>query len=174
MKLHINELFIRVYQKLKNVSLNQKKHLAANAYEHTEQVVQRANDLSRLNNLTQDEANLLGTVAKVHDIGKILGHANPQGSVELLNKYGATDETLLHFVKYHDVNLPWFIAHSKGEAPGDKAWKKMCRLVDIKLLCIFMIADRVDCPGGFLANEPIMWFLGECQKKNLINKILTE
>ena len=45
----------------------------------------------------------------------------------------------------------------------------MLRKLDIRLLCLFMVADRVDCPGGWQANEPLVWFLDQVKQRNLLD-----
>jgi hypothetical protein len=68
-------------------------------------------------------------------------------------------------VKYHDINLPWFRSTEIGQTPSNKAWRKLANRVDIRLLLIFMIADRIDCPGGWKANDPLMWFIEQTTEK---------
>lgn len=160
-----NSQFIKDYQSLKRVSLNPERHTAANAYEHCEMVVDRVKELSELNNLNPDQVNILVALAKVHDIGKCRGDTKPDTSVKLLQEYGCIDDDFIQLVKYHDINLPWYISKTKGQTPTDKAWRKLSRKVEMRLLCIFMIADRVDCPGGWQANKALVWFLDEHSKK---------
>jgi hypothetical protein len=85
-----------------------------------------------------------------------------------LPNYGEFDEGFINLVKYHDINLPWYISHSKGEVPTSKAWQKLARKVNMRLLCLFMIADRVDCPGGWEENEALVWFLGQCKERGYL------
>ena len=40
--------------------------------------------------------------------------------------------------------------------------------VDLHLLCLFMVADRADCPGGWRTNQALTWFLEEVRKRNLL------
>ena len=162
-------LFQRDYQALRHISLNPQRHLAANAYEHCELVVHRVLELCQLNQVTQNDTSLLIALAKVHDIGKVRGNAKPKESVDLLKKYGEFDECFINMVKYHDINLPWYIAMTKGQTPSDKAWRKLVAKVNFKLLCLFMIADRVDCPGGWEANKALVWFLEEANKKQYLD-----
>ncbi len=157
------------YDRLKAVSLNPSRHAASNAYEHCEMVRQRAAMLAVLNGCTAEETSLLSDLARVHDIGKITGTANPVESVALLPNYGITDERFINLVKYHDTNLPWYQAAQRGEPPSDKAWNKLARKADVRLLCLFMVADRVDCPGGWRANRPLVWFLEEVKRRNLLS-----
>lgn len=166
-----NPRFISDYEKLKTVTLNPRRHTAGTAYEHCELVCKKVIELAELNSCTADEKQFLENMARLHDIGKINGTANPAKSVELIEQYGSFDELFIEFVKYHDINLPWYQSTQKGQTPGDKAWKKLSGRVDIKLLCIFMIADRVDCPGGWMKNAPLVWFLGECKRRKLIMEI---
>lgn len=163
------------YQKLKNITLNPERHSAANAFEHCEQVAQRAEELARLNHCNERDTAILHALAKMHDIGKIHGTAKPEESLVLLESYGEVEAGFFNLVKYHDINLPWFIAKQKGQAPGDKSWKKLINKVDIRLLCLFMIADRVDCPGGWQSNDALVWFLEQVQQRGyLASPIITE
>jgi 8-oxo-dGTP pyrophosphatase MutT (NUDIX family) len=157
------------YDRLKAVSLNPSRHAARNAYEHCEMVRRRAVELAALNGCTVDETAILNDLARVHDIGKTSGTANPVESVALLANYGITDESFINLVKYHDTNLPWYQAAERGEPPSDKAWSKLARKVDVRLLCLFMVADRVDCPGGWRANRPLIWFLEEVKRRKLLS-----
>lgn len=165
-----NEAFRSDYEKMRAVSLNPEYHSAANGYEHSEQVRDRAMELAQQNECTHEEFELLANLARVHDIGKISGTANPSKSVELLPKYGITDEQFLQLVKYHDTNLPWYMAAQKGQPPSDKAWRKMAGKVDMRILCIFMVADRIDCPGGWKENEPLIWFINEAKRKGYLDE----
>lgn len=167
-----NKAFQSDYEKMKFISLNPEKHSASNAYEHSEMVRDRVVELATQNECSPDEIKLLTNLARVHDIGKISGSANPSESVEMLPLYGIKNEKFVHLVKYHDTNLPWFNATQKGQPPSDKAWRKMTTKVDMKLLCIFMVADRIDCPCGWKANEALMWFLKEAIKKNYLNELV--
>jgi hypothetical protein len=31
-----------------------------------------------------------------------------------------------------------------------------------------MVADRIDCPGGWKANEPLVWFVAEAKAKGYL------
>jgi ADP-ribose pyrophosphatase YjhB (NUDIX family) len=157
------------YQKLKDVKLNPSRHSASNAHEHCDMVAARVIQLATLNNASPEETRLLHNLALVHDIGKMSGAANPDKSVELLPRYGITDEPFIQLVKYHDINLPWFLAHERGQPPSDKAWRKLANKVNVRLLCLFMVADRVDCPGGWRTNRPLVWFLDEVMARNLLD-----
>jgi hypothetical protein len=131
-------------------------------------VVNRVKQLGKQNHCSKEATTTLVNLAYVHDIGKTLGTANPEKSVERLSKYGNFDEGFVNLVKYHDVNLPWYISYTKGEAPTNKAWQKLSRKVDLRLLCLFMVADRVDCPGGWADNKALVWFLGQCREHGLL------
>ena len=163
-----NDLFMPDYLKLKTIQLNPERHFAANAFEHCEMVAGEVADLARLNICTAEETDALILLAKLHDIGKITGTANAEASLELLARYGQFDAEFSDLVKYHDINLPWFIAMQKGQPPSIKAWSKLARKVNLRMLCIFMTADRVDCPGGWQTNAALTWFLHECQSRGLL------
>ncbi len=167
-----NKKFLSDYERLNKITLNPMRHTATNAHEHCEWVRERVSELAVLNNCSEEEQLLLENLAIIHDIGKIKGTANPSKSVELLYQYGNFDEDFVNLVKFHDTNLPWYLSMLKDQIPGDKAWKRLARKTDLKLLCIFMVADRVDCPGGWKLNAPLVWFLNECKNRNLINSEL--
>ncbi|MDP3742710.1 MAG: HD domain-containing protein [Candidatus Micrarchaeota archaeon] len=170
-----NLAFVSDYKKMQGVSLNPERHTASNALEHTEMVVKRAQELSELNKLALEEKDILINLSYVHDIGKISGNAKPEESVKLLEKYGKFDAGFVNLVKYHDINLPWYLSHLRGEAPSEKAWRKLLSKVNLSILCIFMVADRADCPGGWRQNKALVWFLEEVKTKNLLpNGLITE
>jgi hypothetical protein len=163
-----NEVFRADYERMRSVSLNPQKHSAANGYEHSEMVRERVIDLAEQNKCTAEQTELLANLARVHDIGKIRGAANPEISVELLARYGISDAQFVQLVKYHDVSLPWYVSTERGQTPSDRAWRKLANRVDIRLLLIFMIADRIDCPGGWKSNDPLMWFIGKTIEKGYV------
>jgi hypothetical protein len=150
--------FTTDFQKLAQVTLNPERHSATNALVHSEAVARRA----------EPEALLLRNLGFAHDIGKIIGTTNPSASVDLLPLYGVTDAAFIELVKCHDTNLPWWMASLRGQPPSDKAWRRLAARVNMRLLCLFMVADRVDCPGGWRANQPLVWFLDECQRRQLV------
>lgn len=156
------------YAKLKAVRLNPSRHAAPDAHAHCEWVAERVAALAAMNGCPAEETALLSDLARLHDIGKISGTANADASVELLERYGVDDPKLVNLVKYHDCNLPWYRAAMSGETPTDKAWRKLTGRVDLRLLCLFMVADRVDCPGGWRANAPLVWFLAEVERRALL------
>jgi HD domain len=149
------------------VSLNPERHTAVNARAHSLAVAARAARLARRNGLDERRQRMLVDLAYLHDIGKLAGTANPAASVELLPRYGIADPELIELVRMHDINLPWHLSMLRGEAPSDRAWRKLARRVDMSLLCLFMVADRVDCPGGWRANAALVWFLDEVARRSL-------
>ncbi len=163
-----NPVFQADYRKLATVGLNPKRHTAPNALIHCEWVVERVDALAALNDCSPEERRLLRDLAYVHDIGKTTGSAAPAKSVEMLPRYGVLDDVFVNLVKYHDINLPWYLSAQKGEPPGAKAWARLARHVSLRLLCLFMIADRVDCPGGWQANAALVWFLDQCRCRGLL------
>jgi hypothetical protein len=167
-----NHEFQTDYRKLRDVKLNPARHTAANAHEHCEMVAARAAHLAALNSCSAGEAQVLQNLALAHDIGKISGSSNPEESVELLPRYGLADPGFAALVKYHDINLPWFLACEKGQPPTDKAWRKIAGKVDVRLLCLFMVADRADCPGGWRSNPPLVWFLQQVRDRKLLQQEL--
>lgn len=156
-----NPSFREDFALLEGVPLDPARHTSPNARAHSESVARRARYLSAVNDCPPGDADLLEAAGLVHDIGKIDGTTSASASVERLARYGALDPQLIELVRYHDVNLPWFLAatRGRGDPPSDKAWRKLLARVDPRLLALFMVADRVDCPGGWRANEPLIWFL---------------
>jgi hypothetical protein len=160
-----NTSFQRDFASLEQITLNPHRHTAPNGKIHSEWVSSQARLLAEANGCTAEEQDLLALIGLVHDIGKSRGDSHPSTSLELLEEYGVSDETVLSLVKYHDTNLPWYLSSQSGQAPGDKAWKRLAKRVNMKLLCLFMVADRVDCPGGWRNNPPLMWFLEEAMQR---------
>ncbi len=160
------------FERLASVTLNPERHTAANAHAHSLAVASRAAHLARRNGLDEQRQRALVDLAYLHDIGKLAGTANPSASVELLPRYGIVDPASIELVRMHDINLPWHLSMLRGEAPSDKAWRKLARRVDLSLLCLFMVADRVDCPGGWRANAALVWFLDEVARRGLLDGAL--
>lgn len=167
-----NPDFCSDFERLAAVTLNPERHTAANARAHSIAVASRAAHLARRNDLDDHRQRTLVDLAYLHDIGKLAGTANPSASVELLPRYGIADPELIELVRMHDINLPWHQSMLRGEAPSDKAWRKLARRVDLSLLCLFMVADRVDCPGGWRANAALVWFLDEVVRRGLLGGTL--
>ena len=171
-KVHDHPAFRTDYSKLAGVRLNPARHTAPHAMAHCEQVAERAGALARENNCNREETATLINLAYVHDIGKITGTSHPSESVALLERYGIDDPVFVNLVKYHDINLPWHQSAERGEAPTLKAWRKLASRVDVRQLCLFMVADRVDCPGGWRKNAPLVWFLDQVKKRGLLERDL--
>ncbi|UCF65110.1 MAG: HD domain-containing protein [bacterium] len=170
-----HENFRKIYEQLRGVSLNPERHETQNAYEHCEQVRERVRELAARNKISLWETRFLENVALAHDIGKISGSSSPRASLKILRDLKLGDKQFLDMIKYHDINLPWYQAYLRGEAPSESDWRKLSRKVELKLLLIFMIADRVDCPGGWKNNQPLRWFLNEARCFNLYTlPILTQ
>src|SRR5690606_40556469 len=115
--------------------------------------------LGQQNGCAPEQLELLEDLGRVHDIGKLTGSARPERSLAVLAECGITDPQLLALVERHDCNLPWFLSHERGQAPSARAWRRLATAVDLRLLCMFMVADRVDAPGGWRRNAPTVWFL---------------
>lgn len=156
------------FERLGAVTLDPARHTSPDARTHSLAVARRARELAGAAGLGADEAGRLERLALVHDIGKVDGTRAPSASVERLPLYGEFDEAFVELVRYHDINLPWYKSRARGEAPSDRAWAKLARRVDARLLVLFMVADRVDCPGGWRANAPLVWFLGEARARGLV------
>jgi ADP-ribose pyrophosphatase YjhB (NUDIX family) len=166
--------FTEVYQRLATVSLNPRRHTAANAHAHSEAVAARAEALARANGCSPEDVALLEDLGRAHDIGKITGTARPEKSLEVLADCGITEPRLLALVKWHDTNLPWFNASRRGQPPSDKAWRRLASELDPRLLVLFMVADRVDAPPGWRRNAPLVWFLDEARTRGLAGDLVLE
>ena len=46
----------------------------------------------------------------------------------------------------------------------------MAAKVYMRLLCIFMVADRIDFPGGWKSNDALMWFIWETKAKGYLEE----
>lgn len=169
-----SEPFAAAYRRLAGVSLNPRRHTAASALEHAEAVAARAGALARANGCAEPELRLLEDLGRAHDIGKITGTARPERSLEVLRECGVADPALLALVKWHDTSLPWYLASERGQPPSDKAWRRLAAEVDLRLLALFMVADRVDAPPGWRRNAPTAWFLEEARRRGLIGALTLE
>src|SRR5262245_59032688 len=134
-----NPEFRADFDRLATVTLNPERHTAANARAHSLAVADRAAQLARRHGFDEPRRLPLLDLAYLHDIGRIGGIANPSASVELLPRYGVADPALVELVRMHDINLPWHLSMLRGEAPSEKAWRKLARRVDLDLLCLFMV-----------------------------------
>jgi ADP-ribose pyrophosphatase YjhB (NUDIX family) len=166
-----NEGFVESYRRLEAVTLNPRRHTAPNARAHSEAVAAKAIALAQANGRSEREVNLLGNLGRAHDIGKITGTARPERSLEVLARCGVADPEFLALVKWHDTSLPWYKAAQRGEPPSDKAWRRLAAEVDVRLLALFMVADRVDAPPGWRRNAPTAWFLREARARGLIAEL---
>lgn len=166
-----SEGFANAFRRLAEVRLNPRRHTAANALEHSEAVAARAVALARANQCSEREMRLLEDLGRAHDIGKVTGTARPERSLEVLRECGIEDVEFLSLVKWHDTSLPWYLANSRGQPPSGKAWRRLASEVNVRLLCIFMVADRVDAPPGWRRNAPTAWFLSEARARGLIPEV---
>ncbi|HWO24657.1 MAG TPA: NUDIX domain-containing protein [Kofleriaceae bacterium] len=169
-----HERFAETFRQLAGVSLNPRRHTAANALAHSEAVAARAAALARANGCTEREVCLLEDLGRAHDIGKVTGTARPERSLEVLRDCGVEDPALLALVKWHDTNLPWYLAQAKGQPPSDKAWRRLAAEVELRLLALFMVADRVDAPPGWRRNAPTVWFLREARARGLVSGLVLD
>ena len=166
-----NPRFAEAYQRLARVTLDPRRHTAANAHAHSEAVAARAIALAEANGCPPDEVALLGDLGRVHDIGKITGTAKPEKSLGVLADCGVSDPAFLALVKWHDTNLPWYLSTQRGQPPSDKAWRRLAAELDVRLLAMFMVADRVDAPPGWRRNAPLVWFLTEARRRGLVGEL---
>lgn len=169
-----NEKFAAAYAKLGRVSLNPRRHTANDARAHSAAVADLAARLGSANGCPASEVAMLRNLGLAHDIGKITGTARPEKSLEVLAQCDVTDPEFLALVKWHDTSLPWRRSVGRGEAPSPRAWRKLTRAVDVRLLSIFMVADRVDAPGGWRRNAPTTWFLSEARARGLIGDLMLD
>jgi len=160
--------FAARYADLARVSLNPRRHALRDAHTHSEAVAARAAALAAASGCTPAERDLLEDLGRAHDIGKVTGTARPEKSLDVLAACGVTDPVLLALVRWHDTNLPWWKSARRGQAPSDAAWRRLAGEVDLRLLVLFMVADRVDAPGGWRRNAPLTWFVGEARRRGLI------
>lgn len=166
-----NEGFSEAYAKLAEVSLNPRRHSSANARAHSDDVARVAARLAEDNACSDAEISLLRTLGYAHDIGKITGSAQPARSLQVLADCGITEPALLSLAKWHDTALPWYRAARRGTPPSDKAWRRIAGELDMRLLCIFMVADRSDAPGGWRRNPPTTWFIDKARKRGLLGPL---
>lgn len=169
-----NEQFAAAYERLASVTLNPRRHTAPDARSHSDAVAALAARLCAANRCPEPEAALLRNLGHAHDIGKITGTARPARSLDVLAECGISDRALLALVKWHDTNLPWHRSAGRGEAPSEKAWRRLAGEVDVRLLCMFMVADRVDAPGGWRRNAPTVWFISEARSRGLIDDLVLD
>lgn len=169
-----NPRFVAAYGRLAAVGLNPRRHTAADARAHSEAVAALAARLGAANGCSADELARLTNLGYAHDVGKSTGSARPAKSLDVLAECGVTDPVLLSLVKWHDTNLPWHLAAQRGEPPTDKAWRKLASAVDVRLLCLFMVADRVDAPGGWRRNAPTTWFLAQARARGLVGELVLD
>jgi ADP-ribose pyrophosphatase YjhB (NUDIX family) len=166
-----NRRFAEAFSRLAEVQLNPRRHTAPSALAHSEAVAAKAVALARANGCSEREIRLLENLGRAHDIGKITGTARPERSLEVLGECGVAESELLALVKWHDTSLPWYQSSTKGQQPSEKAWRRLASEVDVRLLCLFMVADRVDAPPGWRRNPPTHWFLGQARARGLIGEL---
>jgi 8-oxo-dGTP pyrophosphatase MutT (NUDIX family) len=170
----LNNEFFERYRQMARVRLNPRRHTAANAKTHSDLAASVALALGKANGCTDAEQQLLEQLGFAHDIGKTTGTARPQRSVELLQEVGVEDEVFLRLVKWHDIALPWYNSARRGQAPSDKAWRRLASEADLRLLCMFMVADRSDAPGGWRRNKPTLWFLDEARRRGQVPPLVLD
>lgn len=166
-----NARFAEAFRKLAGVRLNPRRHTALNALAHSEAVAAHAVALARLNHLSDRELGVIENLGRAHDIGKINGTARPEQSLVVLAECGVHDPGFNALVKWHDTSLPWYISSTRGQPPSDKAWRRLASEVEVRLLALFMVADRVDAPPGWRRNAPTVWFLEQARQRGLIGDL---
>lgn len=169
-----NPRFAEAYRKLAHVTLNPRRHTAANALAHSEMVARKAGALARANGCPADEIQLLENLGRAHDIGKITGTAKPEKSLGVLAECAVEDAAFLALVKWHDTSLPWYLSAQRGQPPSDKAWRRLASELDVRVLAMFMVADRVDAPPGWRRNAPTVWFLEQAKQRGLIGELVLD
>lgn len=163
-----NPVFAARYRDLARVRLNPRRHAMADALTHSEAVAARAAALATASGFSDAERDLLEDLGRAHDIGKVTGTARPEKSLDVLDTCGVTDPVLRTLVRWHDTSLPWWNSSRKGQPPGDAAWRRLAGELDLRHLALFMVADRVDAPGGWRRNLPTLWFHGEARRRGLV------
>lgn len=166
--------FAERYEELRRVRLNPRRHTAANAHEHSERVAALASALAEQNGCSPDQVQMLTNLGRAHDIGKVMGTAHPGKSLDVLAGCGPLPDQFLALVKWHDTSLPWWKSAKRGQPPSDKAWRRLAREVDMRLLCMFMVADRVDAPPGWRRNEPTAWLFAEARRRGLFGPLVLD
>jgi ADP-ribose pyrophosphatase YjhB (NUDIX family) len=167
-----NPTFAARYRDLARVRLNPRRHAMADALTHSEAVAARAAALATASGMTDAERDLLEDLGRAHDIGKVTGTARPERSLDVLDQCGVTDPAFRALVRWHDTALPWWNSSRNGQPPGDAAWRRLAGEVDVGHLSLFMVADRVDAPGGWRRNLPTVWFHGEARRRGLLTGAL--
>lgn len=163
--------FLAEYEKLKTIMLSEERHASANAYEHSELVRRTAVMLGKINKRSADELIILDALGMAHDMGKAGDRSqHAEESMRIVQRYGVDDAAFFALIRFHDIALSWHNSHLRGEAPSDKAWRRLATKVDMTLFCIFMAADRADKTGGWRANEPVVWFFDEAIRRGLLPK----
>jgi len=163
-----NPEFAARFEQLARSRRDPPRHSAATARLHALAVAERAVHLGRLNGLDASELDRLHDLGLAHDLGKLRGAPHPEHSVTMLREHGIEDSGFLELVRFHDIALSWFRSSERGQPPSDKAWRKLAARVNLRHLCLLMVADRVDCPGGWKANRPTLWFLAEARRRGLL------
>src|SRR5688500_12939313 len=163
-----NPAFASRYRDLARVRLNPRRHAMADALTHSEAVAARAAAPATASGFTAAERDLLEDLGRAHDIGKTTGTARPERSLDVLDECGVTDPVLRTLVRWHDTALPWWNSSRKGQPPGDAAWRRLAGEVDLRHLALFMVADRVDAPGGWRRNLPTVWFHEQARRRGLL------
>jgi len=166
-----NQRFAESFRTLSSVHLNPRRHTSADAREHSCIAASRAVELASANCCSPQETLLLENLGLAHDLGKLTGSTSPDRSVELLAACGILDPALVSLVKWHDTSLPWYQASTRGQGPSDKAWRRLSSSVDLRLLALFMVADRADSPAGWRRNAPTLWFLNEARSRGLVGDL---
>ncbi len=152
--------------------MNPTLHTCANVFEHSEQVRRKAAQVGEDHGCSAAELLLLDDLALAHDIGKLRGHPHAEHSIAILEELGEDDARFLALIKYHDTALAWFRNTQGGSPPTDAAWQSLADKLDLFLLCLFMVADRIDSPHGWDKNPPTVWFLNEVVSRHLIRRPL--
>jgi ADP-ribose pyrophosphatase YjhB (NUDIX family) len=169
-----NERFADAYCRLSRIQLNPRRHTAADARAHSEAVAALASRLADANGCAPEVRRLLENLGRAHDVGKITGSARPERSLDVLRECGIEDPVFLALVRWHDTALPWYRAASRGEPPSEKAWRRLAGEVDLRLLAMFMVADRVDAPPGWRRNAPTVWFLAQARTRGLARELVLD
>lgn len=169
-----NRRFRARYDELASVSLNPRRHSIGDARTHSAAVAAHAARLAEANARSPEERALLEDLGYAHDIGKVEGTSRPQKSLEVLETCDVRDPQMLSLVRWHDTALPWWLSAQRGQAPSVRAWRRLASQVDVELLVLFKIADRVDALGGWRNNPPTVWFVEQARRRGLIGPLVLD
>lgn len=133
----------------------------------SERVRKRLMALAQLNACSPEEKEVLADLARLCEWTEPNEEAGPEWS-DASAAWGRTfPEPFFNLVQYHATVWSWYHAAQGGHPPSDTAWLRMARCLNVRLLCLFLVADGLDCPGGWRGSPLRVWFLDEVRRRNL-------